>query len=113
MTGPCGHGHASTADRVYKLHISQLSYWTRFGEKVRQGTASIFRNPINFVPPVLANDHYVVATESGVSARTVENIFQAIGAVFEAQGLNLRLRDSPAGSSIAFNAYPDAIIENL
>ena len=43
----------------------------------------------------------------------LKTFFQAIGAVFEAQGLNLRLRDSPAGSSVAFNAYLDAIIENL
>jgi hypothetical protein len=36
-----------------------------------------------------------------------------IGAVFEAQGLDLGFGDSPAQSSIKFDAHPDAIIENL
>jgi len=68
------------SDRAYKLHTSQLSIWTGF-EEVRQETASVFGNPINFVPPVLANENYVVATESGTFARIVANMFQAIGAV--------------------------------
>lgn len=92
------------SDRAYKLHTSQLSIWTGFEQEVRQETASVFGNPIDFVPPILANEHYVVATESGTSARIVENVFQAIGAVFEAQDLkavrmyplvNLRLKLLP------------------
>ena len=75
------------SDKAYKLHTSQLSIWTRFEQEVRQETASIFGNPIDFVPPVLANEHYIITTESGTSARIVENVFQAIGAVFEAQSL--------------------------
>jgi hypothetical protein len=107
---PCHQ--TSRSDRGYGLHTSQLSIWTGFEEGVRQDTASVFGSPINFVPPVPANEHYVVATESGISARIVGNIFQ-VGAVFEAQGFNLRFRDSPAGSSIAFDECPDAVIENL
>ena len=104
-----------TADsnRIYKLHTSQLSIWTGFEQEVRQETASVFGNPTNFVQPVLATEHQVVATESGVSARMAENISQAMGTVFEAQGLRLRFRDSPAGSSTAFGAIPDVMIENL
>jgi len=101
------------SDRKYMLLTSQLSTWTGFEEQVRQGMASVLGNPVNFVPGVLANEYYVVASEAGTSARIVENYFQAIGAVFEAQGLNLRFGDSPAGSSTAFKTYPDAIIENL
>ena len=81
--------------------------------EVRQETASVFGHPTNFVQPVLATEHHVVATESGVSARMAENISQEMGSVFEAQGLSLRFGDSPAGSSVAFGAYPDAMIENL
>jgi hypothetical protein len=99
--------------RHYKLHVDQVSIWTGFEQEVRQETVSIFGNPTNFVLPVPANEHYVVATESGTSARIVENIFQAAGAIFEARGYNLRFGDSPAGSSVASNTYPDAIIENL
>jgi hypothetical protein len=84
-----------------------------FEREVRQDTASVFGHPTNFVPPVPANEHYIVTTESGTSASIVQNIFQEIGAVFEAQGFNLRFGDSPTGSSVAFNVYPDAIIESL
>ena len=101
------------AGRPYKLHITQLSNWTGFEQEVRQGTAPVFGNPINFVPPALANEYHVVATESGVSARFIERVSQAIGAVFEAQGLDLRFGDSPAKSDVKFDAYPDAIIESL
>ena len=90
------------AARPYTLHIAQLSNWTGFEQEVRQGTAPIFGNPIGFVPPVPANEYHIVATESGISARFVENISQAIGAVFEAQGLNFRFGDSPAGQDIKF-----------
>ena|ERR1700728_1834487 len=101
------------SDGVYKLHISQLSIWTGFEREVRQETASVFGNPTNFVQQVPANEHYVIAVESGTSARIVENIFQAAGAVFEAQGLNVRFGDSPARQDIRFATIPDAIIENL
>jgi hypothetical protein len=73
---------------------------------------SVFGNPINFVPPVPANEHYVVARNL-VPLPEVENIFQQIGTIFETQGFNLRFRDSPARSSVVFNVYPDAIIKNL
>jgi len=104
---------AGPSDRNYKLLTGQLSLWTGFQEEVRRETASLFGSPANFVQPILAGENYVVATESGTSARIVENVFQAIGAVLEAQGLNLRFGDSPAGSSIAFNVFPDAMVENL
>jgi hypothetical protein len=107
------HHKTARSDRAYKLQTSQLSNWTGFEQEVRQNTASVIGNPINFVPLVPANENYVVATESGTSARIVENIFQAIGAVFEAQGLDVRFGDSPAGASVQFNSFPDAIIENL
>jgi hypothetical protein len=101
------------SDRRYKLLTSQLSIWTEFEREVRQETAPVFGYPINFAPPALANEHHVVATEAGVSARFVENVSQAIGAVLEAQGLGLRLGDSPAQSDVKFDAFPDAIIESL
>src|SRR5271154_6114889 len=101
------------SDRLYKLHTSQVTIWAGFQQEVRQETASVFGNPVNFVQPSLATEHHIVATESGVSARIVQHISQAVGAVFEAQGLSLRFGDSPAGSSVAFGAYPDAMIENL
>ena len=53
------------SDRAYKLHSSQVSIWTGFEREVRRETAPVLRNPINFVPPVLANEYHVVATESG------------------------------------------------
>jgi hypothetical protein len=107
-------GHKSKkSDRVYTLLTSQLSIWTGFEQEVRQETAPIFGNPINFVPPAPANEHFVVARESGVSARIVENIFQTVGAVLEAQGLDLRFGDSPAGRNVQSNTVPDAMIENL
>ena len=92
---------------------TQLSNWTGFEQEVRHGTAPVFGDPIGFVPPVPANEYHVVATESGVSARFVENISQVIGAVFEAQGLNFRFGDSPAGPDVRFTTKPDAIIEDL
>jgi hypothetical protein len=103
----------SASDRAYRLNTSQLSIWTGFEQEVRLGTAPVLGNPINFVPPVPPNEHYVVAAESGTSARIVENIFQAVGAVFEAQGFNLRFGDSPARSNVQFGVIPDAMIENL
>jgi hypothetical protein len=99
--------------RGYMLQTSQLSIWTGFEQEVRQETASVFGHPNNFVQPALATEHHVVATESGVSARMAENISQAMGTVFEAQGLRLRFGDSPAGSSTAFGAIPDVMIESL
>ena len=101
------------AGRLYELHIAQLSNWTGFEEEVRQGTAPVLGNPTGFVPLVPANEYHIVATESGISARFVENISRAIGGVFEAEGLNFRLRDSPAGQNTKFTAIPDAIIEDL
>jgi hypothetical protein len=41
------------------------------------------------------------------------SVYRPSDAIFEAQGLNLRLGDSPAGSTIAFNTLLDAIVENL
>lgn len=107
------HFKTGKSDRPYCLDTSQVSTWTGFEQEVRRGTASLFGNPTNFVQPVLANEYYVVATEAGTSARIVENIFQAIGPVFEAQGLNLRFGGSPAGPMVAFSTYPDAIVETL
>lgn len=104
---------AGRSDRAYKLLPSQLSIWTGFEREVRQETAPVFGYPINFVPPALTNEYHVVATEAGVSARFVENVSQAIGAVLEAQGLGLRLGDSPAQSDVQFGTYPDAVVESL
>jgi hypothetical protein len=101
------------ASRPYELQIAQLSNWTGFEQEVRQGTAPVLGNPIGFVPLVPANEYHIVATESGISARFVENVSQAIGAVFEAQGLNFRFGDSPAGQDVKFTTKPDVIIEDL
>ena len=81
-------------------------------KSVRRRLLSLGIRPIlsNKFPPT---KHYVIAVESGTSARIVENIFQAAGAVFEAQGLNVRFGDSPARQDIRFATIPDAIIENL
>ena len=98
------------AGRPYELHITQLSNWTGFEQEVRQGTAPVLGNLIGLVPLVPANEYRV---ESGISARFVENISQAIGAVLEAQGLDFRFGDSPAGGDVKFTTKPDAIIEDL
>jgi hypothetical protein len=84
------------AVRPYELQTTQLSNWTGFEQEVRQGTAPVFGNPVGFIQPVPPNEHHIVANESGVSGRFVENVFEALGPVFEAQGLNFRFGDSPA-----------------
>ena len=101
------------SSREYALTTSQLSDWTEFEQEVRQKTVPVFGNPVNFVAPIPAPEHYIVATESGVSARIVQNIFQKVGTVFEVQGLHVKFGDSPAGPDVALNKYPDAIIEDL
>lgn len=101
------------ATRPYELQSTQVSEWTGFADEVRRGTAPVWGNPIGFVPPIPANEYHIVATESGVSARFVENISQTLGRVFEAQGFNFRFGDSPAGEDIKFATIPDAMIEDL
>ena len=101
------------SDRPYELHTNQLKEWPGFKDEVRRDTASVFGNQIQFVPPVIASEQHIVATEAGTSARIVANMFQEIGGVLEAQGFNLRFGDSPAGPRLAFSAIPDAIIETL
>jgi hypothetical protein len=80
----CQGPETADSNRGYRLHTTQLSIWTEFEQEIRQETASVFGNPTNFVQPVLATEHHVVATESGVSARMAENISQAIGTVCHA-----------------------------
>jgi len=72
-------------NRRYRLSEAQVLAWVNFEREVRRGTVPTLGQPVNFVYPPLPIQYYVVARESGVSARIVQNVFEALGPVFNTQ----------------------------
>ncbi|KAE8338881.1 hypothetical protein BDV24DRAFT_165836 [Aspergillus arachidicola] len=91
------------------LSVDQVIEWKDLAADIRAVSIASFGPPLPLDPAVpVDNEHYVVATEAGVAARTNGRMLEPLGRLFAYQGLRLRFADRAKGKRQSRASNPTA-----